>query len=36
MTENPVARAFTDGRVRTVHGGTTEIMREITGRSLLG
>ncbi|MDT0433136.1 acyl-CoA dehydrogenase family protein [Streptomyces sp. NPDC005840] len=36
MSEHPVARAFTDGRVQTIYGGTTEIMKEIIGRSLLG
>ncbi|MFI8086091.1 acyl-CoA dehydrogenase family protein [Kitasatospora sp. NPDC086009] len=36
MTEYPVARAFTDGRIQTIYGGTTEIMKEIVGRSLLG
>ncbi|MEU6220741.1 acyl-CoA dehydrogenase family protein [Streptomyces sp. NPDC047022] len=36
MTENRVARAFTDGRIQTIYGGTTEIMKEIIGRSLLG
>lgn len=36
MTEYPIARAFTDGRIRTIYGGTTEIMKEIIGRSLLG
>jgi alkylation response protein AidB-like acyl-CoA dehydrogenase len=35
MSEYPVARAFTDGRVQTIYGGTTEIMKEIIGRSLL-
>ncbi|MCC3771593.1 acyl-CoA dehydrogenase family protein [Streptomyces sp. UNOC14_S4] len=35
MTEYRVARAFTDGRVQTIYGGTTEIMKEIIGRSLL-
>jgi alkylation response protein AidB-like acyl-CoA dehydrogenase len=35
MTEYPVARAFTDGRIQTIYGGTTEIMKEIIGRSLL-
>lgn len=35
MTEYPVARAFTDGRIQTIYGGTTEIMKEIVGRSLL-
>ncbi|MFI9326570.1 acyl-CoA dehydrogenase family protein [Kitasatospora sp. NPDC052868] len=36
MSEYPVARAFTDGRIQTIYGGTTEIMKEIVGRSLLG
>jgi alkylation response protein AidB-like acyl-CoA dehydrogenase len=36
MSEYPVARAFTDGRIQTIYGGTTEIMKEIIGRSLLG
>jgi alkylation response protein AidB-like acyl-CoA dehydrogenase len=35
MTEYPVARAFLDARVQTIYGGTTEIMKEIIGRSLL-
>ncbi|WP_107486256.1 acyl-CoA dehydrogenase family protein [Streptomyces sp. 13-12-16] len=35
MTEYRVARAFVDGRVQTIYGGTTEIMKEIIGRSLL-
>ncbi|MFF8352675.1 acyl-CoA dehydrogenase family protein [Streptomyces chartreusis] len=35
MTEYRVAKAFTDGRVQTIYGGTTEIMKEIIGRSLL-
>jgi alkylation response protein AidB-like acyl-CoA dehydrogenase len=34
MREYPVARAFTDGRVQTIFGGTTEIMKEIIGRGL--
>ncbi|MEV8565005.1 acyl-CoA dehydrogenase family protein [Streptomyces sp. NPDC051322] len=36
MTEYRVAKAFTDGRIQTIYGGTTEIMKEIIGRSLLG
>ncbi|MEU8527801.1 MULTISPECIES: acyl-CoA dehydrogenase family protein [Streptomyces] len=36
MSEYPVARAYTDGRIQTIYGGTTEIMKEIIGRSLLG
>ena len=34
MREYPVARAFTDSRVQTIFGGTTEIMKEIIGRGL--
>jgi alkylation response protein AidB-like acyl-CoA dehydrogenase len=34
MREYPVARAFTDSRVQTIFGGTTEIMKEIIGRDL--
>ncbi|MFE5393870.1 acyl-CoA dehydrogenase family protein [Streptomyces sp. NPDC056568] len=35
MSEYRVARAFLDSRVQTLYGGTTEIMKEIIGRSLL-
>ncbi|GGS77412.1 acyl-CoA dehydrogenase family protein [Streptomyces griseoviridis] len=35
MTEYAVARAFLDSRIQTIYGGTTEIMKEIIGRSLL-
>ncbi|MBB1254442.1 acyl-CoA dehydrogenase family protein [Streptomyces sp. OF3] len=35
MAEYPVARAFVDGRIQTIYGGTTEIMKEIIGRSIL-
>ncbi|AWI32045.1 acyl-CoA dehydrogenase family protein [Streptomyces tirandamycinicus] len=35
MAEYRVARAFTDGRIQTIYGGTTEIMKEIIGRALL-
>lgn len=34
MREYPVARAYMDARVQTIYGGTTEIMKEIIGRSL--
>jgi alkylation response protein AidB-like acyl-CoA dehydrogenase len=34
MTEYPVARAYADARITTIYGGTTEIMKEIIGRSL--
>jgi acyl-CoA dehydrogenase len=35
MTEYKVAKAFVDGRIQTIYGGTTEIMKEIIGRALL-
>jgi alkylation response protein AidB-like acyl-CoA dehydrogenase len=34
MTEYPIARAYADARVTTIYGGTTEIMKEIIGRSM--
>ncbi|OBH11035.1 acyl-CoA dehydrogenase family protein [Mycobacterium sp. E1747] len=34
MTEYPVARAYLDTRVKTIYGGTTEIMKEIIGRDI--
>jgi alkylation response protein AidB-like acyl-CoA dehydrogenase len=34
MLEFPIARAFADARITTIYGGTTEIMKEIIGRSL--
>ncbi|MGH3241684.1 MAG: acyl-CoA dehydrogenase family protein [Spirillospora sp.] len=34
MTEYPIAKAYQDVRVQTIFGGTTEIMKEIIGRSL--
>lgn len=34
MTEYPIARAFADARITRIYGGTTEIMKEIVGRSL--
>jgi acyl-CoA dehydrogenase len=34
MAEYPVARAFVNARVHTIYGGTTEIQKEIIGRSL--
>ena len=34
MVEYPVARAYTDARITRIYGGTSEIMREIIGRSL--
>jgi alkylation response protein AidB-like acyl-CoA dehydrogenase len=34
MAEYPISKAFADSRVQTIYGGTTEIMKEIVGRSL--
>jgi alkylation response protein AidB-like acyl-CoA dehydrogenase len=34
MTEYPVAKAWLDGRVQSIYGGTNEIMKEIVGRGL--
>jgi acyl-CoA dehydrogenase len=34
MSEYPIARAFVNSRVQTIYGGTTEIQKEIIGRSL--
>jgi alkylation response protein AidB-like acyl-CoA dehydrogenase len=34
MLEYPIAKAFTDSRIQTIYGGTTEIQKEIIGRSL--
>jgi alkylation response protein AidB-like acyl-CoA dehydrogenase len=35
MREYPVARAFLDARIQTIYGGTTQIMKEIIGRSVV-
>ena len=34
MTEYPIAKAYADSRIQTIYGGTTEIQKEIIGRSL--
>ncbi|MEO5851550.1 MAG: acyl-CoA dehydrogenase family protein [Nocardioides sp.] len=34
MREYPIARAYVNSRVQTIYGGTTEIQKEIIGRSL--
>src|SRR6476661_574924 len=34
MLEYRVARAYVDGRIQTIFGGTTEIMKDIIGRDL--
>jgi long-chain-acyl-CoA dehydrogenase len=35
MLEYPIARAWTDARVTTIYGGTTEIMKTLVARDLL-
>ncbi len=35
MTEYPIARAYADACVTRIYGGTTEIMKEIIGKSIL-
>ena len=34
MSEYPIANAYLDARITTIYGGTTEIMKEVIGRSL--
>lgn len=34
MTEYPISKAYADTRIQTIYGGTTEIQKEIIGRSL--
>jgi alkylation response protein AidB-like acyl-CoA dehydrogenase len=34
MQEYPIARAYADARITRIYGGTSEIMKEIVGRSL--
>jgi len=34
MLEYPIARAYADARITRIYGGTTEIMKEIVGRSM--
>lgn len=36
MVEYPVARAYLDTRAQTIYGGTTEIMKELIGREIVG
>lgn len=35
MTEYPVAKAYVDTRVQTIYAGTTEIMKDLIGRTIL-
>ena len=34
MLEYPIARAWIDSRIQTIYAGTTEVMKEIVGRSM--
>ena len=34
MLEYPIAKAYLDSRVQTIFGGTTEIMKELIGRTM--
>ena len=34
MNEYPIAKAYVDSRIQTIYGGTTEIQKEIIGRTL--
>lgn len=36
MLEYPAARAYVDARIQRIYGGTSEIMKEIIARSLVG
>ncbi|MES1945046.1 acyl-CoA dehydrogenase [Salinisphaera sp. PC39] len=36
MREYPIARAFADARVQRIYGGTSEIMKELIARDMLG
>ncbi len=35
-TEYPISRFYTDARIQRIYGGTSEIMREVVARSILG
>ena len=34
MSEYPISKAYADSRIQTIYGGTTEIMKEIIGRTM--
>lgn len=36
MREYPISRAYADARVQRIYGGTSEIMKEVIARSLVG
>jgi len=35
-TEYPSSRFYVDARIQPIYGGTSEIMRELVARSILG
>ena len=35
-TEYPITRFYTDARIQRIYDGTSEVMRELTARSILG
>jgi acyl-CoA dehydrogenase len=35
-TEYPISRFYTDARIQRIYGGSSEIMRELVARSILG
>jgi acyl-CoA dehydrogenase len=36
MSEYPISRYWADARIQRIYGGTSEIMKEVIGRSLVG
>jgi len=36
MREYPISRAYLDARIQRIYGGTSEIMKELISRSLVG
>jgi acyl-CoA dehydrogenase len=36
MTEYPISRFYTDARIQRIYGGTSEIMKEVIARALVG
>ena len=36
MSEYPISRFWADARIQRIYGGTSEIMKEVIGRSLVG
>ena len=36
MMEYPISRAYMDARIQRIYGGTSEIMKEIIARDVVG